>query len=63
MYRKMKVRERETDGENKGAKQRQAFDKIPVHSDSLLYICVSGRKAHLCATAAAQCSLAKLQYA
>lgn len=57
------------DGEREGGRahgsitEMQAFDKIPVHNESLLYICVSGRVAHLYATAAAQCSLANLRYA
>lgn len=55
-------KEREGEGEadrEQGSKtEMKAFDKIPVHNDSLLYICVSGWVAHLYATAAAQCSRA-----
>lgn len=53
----------EWDEEHERKREKQAFDKIPVHNDSLLYICVSGSVAHLYATAAAQCSLANLWYA
>lgn len=61
--------QKEGEGEREGGREQgrrremQAFDKIPVHNDSLLYICVSGRVAHLYATAAAQCSLANPRYA
>lgn len=56
--------QKEGEGETEGGRREmQAVDKIPAHNDSLLYICVSGRVAHLYATAAAQCSLANLRYA
>lgn len=63
---KRKEQEKVGEGEGEGdraeqsKRELQAFDKIPVHNDSLLYICVSGRVAHLYTTAAAQCSLANL---
>lgn len=55
--------EGEADREQGSKTEMKAFDKIPVHNDSLLYICVSGWVAHLYATAAAQCSRANPRYA
>lgn len=61
--RKVKPRDGGTDWDKQLARQRQALDKVPVESGSLLYICVSGSGSHLCATAAAQRAPAKAQYA